>query len=152
MGTHKIIAILVGMTLLSACGISPDSAVGFRLPDGDVDRGRAAFEALQCNGCHTVEGVDLAYAGTGDLNFELGGITTRVKTYGELVTSIINPSHKLAPSYRSQAGTPEGESPMAGARLNEVMTVQQLVDLVAFLQARYAVVPPEIYPYSRIYP
>jgi sulfur-oxidizing protein SoxX len=152
MSTYRFFAILTGLTLLSGCGMSPESAVGFRLPDGDTDRGRQAFEALRCNGCHTVEGVDVAYVGQGDVEYALGGTTTRVRTYGELVTSIINPSHRIAPGYRTPEVEATGESPMASARLNEVMTVQQLIDLVAFLQAQYAVVPPEIYPYSRIYP
>jgi hypothetical protein len=33
---------------------------------------------------------------------------------------------------------------MSYAYLNEVMTVQQLVDLVAFLQPTYQVVPPPV--------
>jgi hypothetical protein len=72
----------------------------------------------------------------------LGGEVTRVKTYGELVTSIINPSHRLAQGYPTEEVSAAGESLMALAYLNDVMTVQQLIDLVAFLQARYEVRPP----------
>jgi hypothetical protein len=72
----------------------------------------------------------------------LGGEVTRVKTYGELVTSIINPSHRLARGYPTEEVSAAGESLMALAYLNDVMTVQQLIDLVAFLQARYEVRPP----------
>jgi hypothetical protein len=32
------------------------------------------------------------------------------------------------------------------------MTVQQLIDLVAFLQAQYEVVPPQGEPYRYVYP
>ena len=146
----KILGALACTSMLSACSPAPESAIGFRLPDGDPERGLQVFKAFECNACHTIEGVDLPYIGSGELNYTLGGTTTRVRTYGELVTSIINPSHKLSPGYRSPDG--DGRSPMAEARLNEAMTVQQLIDLVAFLQDQYAVVPPEYYPYSRIYP
>ena len=36
---------------------------------------------------------------------------------------------------------------MALAYLNDVMTVQQLINLVAFLQSSYEVVPPPVEPY-----
>ena len=41
---------------------------------------------------------------------------------------------------------------MTLAYLNDVMTVQQLIDLVAFLQASYQLVPPPVSPYSYISP
>ena len=68
--------------------------------------------------------------------------TSRVRTYGELVTSIINPSHRLAPGYDPAYVTTGGESIMTLANINAVMTVQQLIDVVAFLQSRYDVAPP----------
>jgi sulfur-oxidizing protein SoxX len=73
---------------------------------------------------------------------KLGGETTRVRTYGELVTSIINPSHRIAPAHRATGALPEDESVMSYAYLNDVMTVQQLVDIVALLQPTYEVVQP----------
>jgi hypothetical protein len=41
---------------------------------------------------------------------------------------------------------------METARLNDIMTVRQLVDLVAFLQTSYRVQPPEFNPYTYGYP
>ena len=82
----------------------------------------------------------------------LGGNVTRVKTYGELVTSIINPSHKLAPGYKEEEVTIDGASRMELAYLNEVVTVQELIDLVAFLQPLYKLMPPENNPYRYLYP
>jgi hypothetical protein len=64
-----------------------------------------------------------------------------VKTYGELVTSIINPSHVLAPGYPKELITKDNRSAMAD--FNDKMTVHQLIDLVAFLQSRYELVLPE---------
>ena len=135
---------------LAGCG--PDSGLGFRLPDGDADRGRDAFVALRCNACHTVAGYDFPYQGTGAAHVPLGGRTVRVKSYGELVTAIINPSHRLAPGYPAEKVSVNGESLMALAYLNDVMTVQQLIDLVAFLQGSYDVIPPVVTPYGYIYP
>jgi hypothetical protein len=76
----------------------------------------------------------------------LGGPTTRVQTYGQLVTSIINPSHKLIKRYPQDQISSEGQSFMP--TMNEFLTVQQLIDLVAFLQDQYQVVVPEPYPYG----
>lgn len=145
-------AILICALLSTACARGPQSASGFRLPDGDAERGLAAFTDLRCNACHAVEGLEIEYLGTGEPVVTLGGEVRRVKTYGELVTSIINPSHKLAPAYLLKELPEDKESPMARAGLNEVMTVQQLVDLVAFLQPRYEVVPPPVDPYGYVYP
>jgi hypothetical protein len=138
--------------VLPACIPGPESAQGFRLPDGDRDLGLKAFTDLQCHACHSIEGVELRYLGTGAADVKLGGAVMRVKTYGELVTSIINPSHKLAPGYRPDEVSTDGESLMTLAHVNDVMTVQQLIDVVAFLQARYEVVPPEYDPYTYVYP
>jgi sulfur-oxidizing protein SoxX len=137
---RKFVAFLPCLVALAAC--SPESPLGFRLPDGDAAAGRQAFVDLRCNACHEVAGVPIEYL-EGIAHVELGGQTTYVKTYGELVTSIINPSHKIAPPYRESA-VPEGQSLMRYAYLNETMTVQQLVDLVAFLQPTYQVVPPPV--------
>ena len=79
---------------------------------------------------------------------ELGGKVTRVKTYGQLVTAIINPSHKLAPGYPLDEVSAEGESIMPGD--NGFMTVQELIDIVMFLQPHYDVVVPEFH--YRVYP
>jgi hypothetical protein len=64
------------------------------------------------------------------------------------VTAIINPSHKLADGYASEVVSEEGESNMYV--YNRYMTVQELTDLVMYLQPHYDVVVPR-YDY-RIYP
>ena len=135
----KSIALLPWLAALAAC--SPKSPFGFRLPDGDAAAGRQAFVDLGCNACHEVAGVPIEYL-EGITRVPLGGKTTHVKTYGELVTSIINPSHKIAPQHRERGAVLEGESVMTYLYLNQVMTVQELVDLVAFLQPTYEVVQP----------
>lgn len=144
---------LLGFSLLAIAltSCSRESPFGFRLPEGDAARGRAAFVDLRCNSCHEVEGVAIEYR-EGLAHIRLGGQTTRVKTYGELVTSLINPSHRIAPRDRAAGVLPDGESIMTAAYLNDVMTVQQLVDLVAFLEGTYEVVPPPVPVYWYVYP
>jgi hypothetical protein len=112
------------------------SARGFSLPDGDPAQGEATFVALQCHACHNVSGVTLP-----ELEYEpetpihLGGQVSRLKTYGELVTSIINPSHRIAKGYAKELVEQDGQSKMKD--YNDVLTVSQLIDLVAFLEDHY---------------
>jgi len=114
---------------------------GFRLPDGDPVAGKETFVYMQCNQCHTVKGVDLPVVPESEPYVELGGTTTRIKTYGELVTAIVNPSHELADGYPVEDISENGESNMYV--YNRYMTVQELTDLVRFLQPRYQVVTPQ---------
>lgn len=135
---------IVLLLMLTAGCVNAKSAVGFRLPDGDVERGKAAFLELKCHTCHTVKGTDI---GTPAKEYAyvqvvvLGGEIRRVKTYGELVTSIINPSHVLAPGYPKELIAKNDQSFMPD--FNNKMTTRQLIDLVAFLQSRYELVLPE---------
>ena len=69
------------------------------------------------------------------VDVKLGGLAMREPTDGELVTSIINPSHRIAPAGETERVTSGSGSRMAN--LNGVMTVQQMIDLVAFLHDRY---------------
>jgi len=143
---------LLGLLILSGCNQQSD---GFNLPRGDAEQGKATFILLQCTDCHSVEGIPWAGtdtslngpgATTDAINVTLGGTVTRIKTYGDLVTSIINPSHKLAKTDSPGTTTPEGKSTM---RLyNDVMSVQELIDLVEFLQSKYEVHVPDYYTYG----
>jgi mono/diheme cytochrome c family protein len=133
--------------LLAACSPAPESPRGFRLPDGDPEFGKQAFLDLQCHACHKLPGEKLpSISIAAPVSVMLGGPVSRVKTYGELVTSIINPSHKLIGIYPKDEVSSGGQSFMPS--MNEIMTVRQLVDIVAFLQDKYQVVLPTPYPYS----
>lgn len=140
------VALLVGCTQPGA-----NSPAGFRLPSGDPAAGRQAFIDLRCYVCHEVKGIDVKFEGTPAAMVALGGPVSRVKTYGELVTSIINPTHKLAPDHAGQGGNATSDSLMKLAGVNDVMTVTQLVNLVAFLQPQFKVVPPTYDPYTYHY-
>lgn len=124
-----------------ACTATSKSSAGFSLPNGDVARGQAAFVDLRCNGCHRVAGLDLGEpTATPPVPVVLGGEVPHVKTDGELVTSIIDPSHQIAKDLPQDLVKRAGGSRMPD--YSDVMTVRQMVDLVAFLQSRYRVVRP----------
>jgi mono/diheme cytochrome c family protein len=139
------IALLTTVMLygLIACDSGPRSPVGFLLPEGEVELGKAAFVELECNSCHSVDGVDLpppTLIPLPSASVVLGGQVFEIRTDGYLVTSIINPSHKLASGLdKEEITTSTGESRMPD--YSDIMTVRQLIDLVAFLQSRYTVVP-----------
>lgn len=142
--------LLILAVLVTAAGCDRDlmSERGFALPDGDPDAGRDAFLYMQCNQCHTIAGGELPEVPGFEPFVELGGEVTQVKTYGQLVTSIINPSHDLAKGYPKELVSEDGESKMYN--YNRFMTVQELIDLVMFLQPHYDVVVPDFH--YRVYP
>ena len=125
---------------LVGCDTGPKSAVGFTLPDGDVELGKKIYVQFQCNACHDSETVpQLVNPEEAAISVPLGGETTRVRTYGELVTSIINPSHRVARRKSAQMADESGESKMVS--YNDVMTITQLIDLVAYVQSSYQLSP-----------
>ena len=138
-----IFILFCGGLLLSSCN---EEARGFALPAGEIEEGKKIYKTLDCNTCHSIAGIEWK-GGTDSLKVHLGGAVTRKKTYGELVTSVINPSHKIAQGYKRQGTTHEGLSKMVN--YNEIMTVQELIDLVSFLQSEYEIVSPatDYYPY-----
>jgi L-cysteine S-thiosulfotransferase len=140
---------LLGICLLlvsvAACN-SGTAEQQIALPDGDPAKGQLAFAELQCTACHSVRDVNLPLPEhLGPVTLELGGKVSKVKSYGELVTSVINPSHRLARNIKKQQIDIEGESIMPV--YNDVMTVSQLIDIVAFLQPQYTVVRRPTYRY-----
>ncbi len=136
MSKWVLVAILATATLISACDTGQKSGWGFTLPEGDAKQGEALFLSLQCNSCHVVVGKEhLQQPENPPLSIRLGGKVRRIQTYGELVTSIINPSHKLARGYPTAMIADDGQSKMK--YYNDVMTVEQLTHLVTFLQEQY---------------
>jgi hypothetical protein len=117
------------------------SSRGFELPDGDPERGREAFVALRCYSCHEVAGLEdelprpVANPVTG---VKLGGFAMREPSDGELLTSIVNASRHLYPAGEEERITSGSGSRMAN--LNESMSVQALIDIVAFLHQSYETV------------
>lgn len=134
--------LILGCAIMTACSLSKESPRGFSLPEGNADAGKSTFVALQCNACHSTPNVEQLVGESAEpISVHLGGSVSFVKTYADLVTSIINPSHRLAPGYPKKAVAKEGQSLMRN--YNHVMTVEQLIDLVSYLQAHYKVRPRE---------
>ena len=104
--------------------------------------GEKVFMQYQCLACHNLERFDYE---TVNKEFEtpvlLGGTSSRIKTYADLVTSIITPSHKISPKYPWSLAQEEELSKMLV--FHDVMTITDLVDLVIFLQPIYKVKPYE---------
>ena len=146
----RFFGVIILSIIVTACDTGPKSAAGFRLPDGNADVGKQLFVQLECNSCHTISDLELAApAEEGPVSVKLGGRISRVKNYGQLVSSIINPSHKIVRRYPKEKVSADGESLMP--IYNETMTVQELIDLVAFLQAQYQVTVPQRGYYSYKY-
>jgi mono/diheme cytochrome c family protein len=113
----------------------------FHLPDGDASRGQTAFVSLRCHTCHTVSGIDLPAPTAAPADqLMLGGEVARLRTYGDVLTAIIHPKAGISDKIPSPERKKMKESPMPG--VNDVMTVQEMIDLVAFLQPRYRVLAP----------
>jgi hypothetical protein len=137
--------VVLGATLLSACRTYPDYANDFRFPimRGNVERGQQAFVANGCNLCHAVDGVELPdNSRLRPVTVVLGGDLIFAKTYGDLVTSILNPDHVLSEEYLDQlpreVRSEVHSSPMY---VNPDLKVTELIDIVAFLNSRYRLLP-----------
>ena len=150
MNLRKILSVPIAIAFvvgLVSCGDSKTSARGFRLPDGDIESGQQAFVALGCHRCHGVSGVELPkFDGDAPLEMMLGGEVQKVKTHGQLVTSIINPDHVVSKSYldmlpKEERREAKADSPMPSA--GDRMTVTQMIDIVAFLQSHYRKILPD---------
>jgi sulfur-oxidizing protein SoxX len=146
-----IYTVLLGLTIitLAGCEPNPNSGKGFSLPEGNASNGKVTFVKLGCNTCHSI--ADIEQLPSDNKQFprvKLGGPTHSIKTYGELVTSIINPSHKILRHYNQ--GIVKSEDGSSKMQIyNDVMTVTQLVDLVTFLEENYEVDAYRRTAYSR---
>jgi mono/diheme cytochrome c family protein len=133
---YKLILLASVIGFLSGCNVSEEWRNQIHLPSGDATNGEALFASVGCAGCHAV-GDDEFEGGAeaGSVRVRLGSKTGRRMSYGQLVTSIVNPSHRLAPQYFSENITKDGESLMVN--YNDALTVTQLTDVVAYLQTHY---------------
>ena len=134
---------LAGLLLVTAaCTTGRKSPSGFRLPSGDAERGKVAFMKHECHTCHEVSGTDLPKpTALPAVPVVLGGVVDLEKTDGYLVTSIINPSHQIirGPKELLMVGFNSRMPSRA-----EQMTVQELADIVEFVQAHYDVRRPPL--------
>lgn len=128
--------LLFCLSLAMGCNLGPSSGIGLHLPPGDLAKGQEAFHDIGCDQCHAIAEPDRSMDGEPlDAVIVLGGRVGHIETHGELVTSIINPSHGYPRYYPKKMVFEAGKSKMPN--FNETMTVQQLIDLVSFLQSKY---------------
>lgn len=133
---------------LAGCTTGPESPRGFSLPKGDAEQGQRMFVRMECTACHTVSGVELPDPEEmQEVSLMLGGEEPQVKTYADLVTSIINPSHKIVTRYPMELAEKNGVSKMP--IYNDLLTVTDLIDIVAFLEPRYSLKPYSPTGYGR---
>lgn len=126
--------------LMIACGPNPELYV----PDGDAEAGREVFTALGCHGCHRVLAEDFpAPVAVPPVPVALGDpMNKKSRTY--LAESVLSPSHELAEPpeeifglvivQRQYRNIRQGKGSRMGD-YNDVLTVREWLDLVAYLEA-----------------
>ena len=100
----------------------------FTLPGGNAESGKAVFMRMECHSCHAIKipGEKLP-AGSGEIGPDLTAYSWLPKEY--LAESIIK-AHTVvaAPGYVVE----QGQAGMG--KYNHFMTIQELVDLIAFIR------------------
>jgi hypothetical protein len=126
---------------LISCDLGPESPRGFSLPQGNIEDGKRVLIMYQCLACHRLNGLEppADLVDNPDISVLLGGESVKIKTYADLLTSVINPSHKFARGYKLDDVQIDRVSKMTN--YNDVMTVTELINLVTFLQSNYALIP-----------
>ena len=130
--TWTAVVLVLGMLAgTSTYGAGPSVPEGwtFVFPDGNATAGQTVFLKMECHSCHvtTIPGVWLP-ADTGGQGPSLVGYSALPKEY--LAESIIKAHTVVAvPGYEVK----EGKAGMGN--YNHFMTIQELIDIVAFLKA-----------------
>ena len=151
MKAHILAVVIIVLATLTACSGGKKSPLGFSLPEGDAEAGKVAFVSLQCNACHSTPDVEqFEGALPSDISVSLGGDVSQVKTYANLVTSVINPSHRISKANPPEMVAVDGVSRMPN--YNALMTVEQLIDVVAYLQPHYKLRLYQRMPYPNYHP
>jgi mono/diheme cytochrome c family protein len=129
----SIFLAVIAVAVLAAGAAPPQQSyatLALVVPAGDGSAGRAVFAALSCTSCHQVAG-DPGLRAPASAN---PGPTLAKKPAqhpGVLASAIVSPSHQVSADVAARL---DGAlSPMGD--YTEVLTVRQLVDLVAYLGA-----------------
>jgi mono/diheme cytochrome c family protein len=115
------------------------TSAGWRLrwPAGDPRKGRDAFVRFECYSCHAVQGEQFPAVGPRDT---LGPELSQMGPLHEpeyFVDAIVNPGATIEAGRGYEAA--DGSSKMPA--YSDSMTVQELIDLVAYLRALRPVAP-----------
>ena len=129
-------AILVALLpLLWGCGSSHESEE-FYLPDGDPLAGKGVFLKYSCYRCHLV--ADNVPKATPQVSVDLGAKQLQPSP-GKIAESIIAPSHHIGEQASRKDTSPvefvDGTSLMEFGDRNQKMTIQELIDVVAYLKS-----------------
>jgi len=131
-----VIVVLSFLSRQSVSAQTPEETeaktVEFILPPGDAEAGRQTFRDLKCYTCHAVHPDGQFPKPLAELPGPVLGYETMSYEAAALTDAIVNPSHSIA--WRS-AGLAEGGKISRMGDYTEVMTVRQLMDLVAYLQS-----------------
>ena len=129
--TLALALLLSGIALAQKAGVAKPSVPkgwSFSFPDGNPDTGKQLFIKMECYACHTIKlPKESLAARPGKVGPELTGYSVLPKEY--LASSIIK-AHTVvaAPGYTVKDGKP------GMGNYNHFLTVQELIDLVAFLK------------------
>ena len=113
---------------------SEPQADGVPLPEGDIEDGRRAFLAHGCALCHGATGESaFPTPATTHAGPMIGGAQSEWSAY-EMAEAIIDASCEVPPEFREPRVTDDGtpDSPMA--EYADVLTLQELADLVAYMR------------------
>jgi hypothetical protein len=128
---YAILILLAGLTQGEAAGpAKPSLPKGwqFSFPEGDAKAGKTVFMNMQCYSCHATQlPRESLAAPAGRVGPDLTGYANLPKEY--LAESIIK-AHTIvaAPGYTVK----EGKAAMGN--YNHFMTIQEMIDIVAFLK------------------
>ncbi len=121
-------------------GLATPKGWRFALPSGDADVGRKAFADFECFKCHEVQGEDFPAP-----KADQGGVGPALSGMGPMhpaeyfAEAIINPNASAAWRIKHHKEEnkgylgPDGKTKMPS--YNGTMTVEQLIDLVAYLKS-----------------
>jgi len=135
----KIGTFMLLMFLVACESKEKKMAEGFVLPKGDIAMGKVAFAEMNCHSCHSVSDEKFPeLVETSNVRLHLGGEDRKVKSYGGLVTSIINPTHIVSKEYLKSFDKELRDGvETAMPSVNDQMTVEQMVNIVEFLNSKY---------------
>jgi len=106
----------------------------FVLPAGDADAGQAAFAKMECYSCHRVPGAQmLKTRSSGGIGPDLTPAYGRLPA-AFLAESIIDSHRYIAGTLEAYKGLDQVSSKMGD--YSSIMTVRELIDIVAFLKSR----------------
>ncbi|MFT5208081.1 MAG: sulfur-oxidizing protein SoxX [Candidatus Omnitrophota bacterium] len=130
--TLRSILIVCTALSLSSVGRSEIAMNVYKnIPDGNASLGKLAFKKYRCFDCHQFS--DMYTESESVSNIKGPAIAFTNEDNMSIATAIINPSHSIAPGYGK--GSPEDEQISPMTNFKNQMTVQELIDLVAYLKS-----------------